>query len=232
MSVSHPLLCLRIGRVEPLGAEGLPSAIGKQAVDGPLPVTRQGLAGDEQADRAHHGGLDKALHHYPAEHYPAWRAELPARAASFEVGAFGENLSTRGMTEDTVCLGDIYLLGRAVLQVSQGRSPCRKLNLRFDQPDMVERVTASGRTGWYYRVLVEDKVAPEDSLRLLERPHPDWPLARLWRTLYLDPPDRAALDQLAALPVLSANWRERAASRGRNRGPKAWLNALRGPVGK
>lgn len=232
MSAPVPLLSLRIGRVASLGTAGTPSAIAKQAVAGPLAVTRLGLAGDEQADHQHHGGLDKALHHYPAEHYFAWRAELHDRVAIFAIGAFGENLSTRGLTEDTVCLGDTYLLGRAVLQVSQGRSPCHKLNLRFDLPDMVERVTASGRTGWYYRVLAEGTVDPGDSLALLERPHPDWPLARLWRALFLDPPDRETLDQLAKMPVLAASWRARAATRGLATGPKAWLDALRGRSGK
>lgn len=223
MPTAVPLLSLRTGRIEGLGAEALPSAIAKQPVTAALRLTHAGLADDQQADRAHHGGADKALHHYPAEHYPAWRAQLPERATAFEIGAFGENLSTLGLTEDNVCLGDIYCLGRAVIQVSQGRSPCRKLNLRFALPDMVERVTASGRTGWYYRVLVEDTVAPGDQLLLLERPHPDWPLSRLWRTLFIDAPDRALLEKLAAMPVLGKSWRERAETRGRKTGPAAWF---------
>lgn len=223
LAVPVPLLSLRVGRVAALGAEALPSAIIKHPVSGPLAVTRTGLAGDEQADRLHHGGIDKALHHYPAEHYPVWRDHLPQRAAAFEIGAFGENLSTLGLTEDTVCLGDIFCLGRAILQVSQGRSPCRKLNLRFDQPDMVEQVTASGRMGWYYRVLVEETVQADDALTLLERPHPDWPLDRLWRVLFTDPPDRPTLDHLAAMPVLSESWRQRARQRGRKSGPAAWF---------
>lgn len=215
MQTAIPLRSLRTGRIQALGAEGLPSAMDKQPVPGPLAVTRLGLKGDQQADRKHHGGPDKALHHYPAEHYPIWRTELPNRAERFGIGGFGENLSTLGLTEDQVCLGDVYSLGRAIIQVSQGRSPCRKLNLRFDVPDMVERVSASGRTGWYYRVLVEDTVAPDDSLVRLERPHPDWPLTRLWRVLFIEPTDRAGLEALAALPVLSASWRERARERGK-----------------
>lgn len=228
MQTVIPLLSLRTGRIETLGAEALPSAIDKRPVSGRLAVTRLGLEGDQQADRKHHGGADKALHHYPAEHYPAWRVQLPDQADRFGIGGFGENFSTLGLTEDQVCLGDIYSLGRAIIQVSQGRSPCRKLNLRFDVPDMVERVTASGRTGWYYRVLVEDTVAPGDSLVRLERPHPDWPLTRLWRVLFTDPPDRPALDELAALSVLSVSWRQRARERGKAGGPKAWLAALAG----
>lgn len=223
LQTAIPLLSLRTGRIEALGAEALPSAIAKQPVTAALGLTHTGLADDRQADRTHHGGADKALHHYPAEHYPVWRVQLQDRADRFGIGGFGENLSTLGLTEDNVCLGDIYRLGRAVIQVSQGRSPCRKLNLRFDVPDMVERVTASGRTGWYYRVLEEGWVDPGGQLTRLERPHPAWPLARLWRVLFIDPPDRAVLEELAALPVLGERWRERARQRGRKSGPAAWF---------
>lgn len=164
-----PLLFLNIGRVKALGRHGLMSGIDKRPVAGPIQVTRMGLAGDDQADRRHHGGPDKALHHYPAEHYEYWRSELPGKATLFVNGGFGENLSTRGLTEATVCLGDVWRLGGALLQVSQGRQPCHRLNLRFDLPDMVERVRESGRSGWYYRVLEEGIAEPGDCLVLLDR---------------------------------------------------------------
>lgn len=203
------LLSLRAGSIRPLGEEGLPSAIHKLPIGRPLAVTRLGLAGDQQADRIHHGGPDKALHHYPAEHYPAWREQFPHRPA-FELGGFGENLSTLGLTEDDVCLGDIFRLGGAVIQVSQGRSPCRKLNLRFAVPDMLERVRDSGRTGWYYRVLEEGMAGPGDMLIHLDRPLPEWPVARLFRTLFADGAKWAELEELAGLPLLAVGWRARA----------------------
>lgn len=189
------------------------SGIDKRPVAGPIRVTRLGLAGDEQADRRHHGGPDKALHHYPAEHYERWRGELPGKAALFVIGGFGENLSTRGLTEATVCLGDVWRLGGALLQVSQGRQPCRRLNLRFDLPDMVERVRQSGRTGWYCRVLEEGIAAPGDHLVLQDRILPDWSVARLTDTVLGSGRDRAALALLASMPHLSVSWRERAARR-------------------
>src|SRR3546814_4948632 len=103
-------------------------------------------------------------------------------------GAFGENISTRGLDEDNVCLGDRFELGTALLEVSQGRQPCWKLNDRFGVPDMVRRVQSSGRTGWYYRVLRPGTARAGDPPRLDSRPHPDWPLRRLNRLLF----DRSA----------------------------------------
>lgn len=208
-----PLLAVNAGRIASLGPERLASAIEKQPITGHVAITRLGLAGDEQADRQHHGGPDKALHHYPAQHYAAWREELPERAALFALGGFGENLAALGPGEHDVCLGDAFRLGSAIVQVSQGRQPCAKLNLRFGIPDMVGRVLESGRTGWYYRVLKEGEVGPGDNLVLAQRPLPDWPLTRLWQQLFAPPVDRAALQFLAAQPLLSASWRERAARR-------------------
>lgn len=213
LNTATPLLAVHVGRIEALGPEGIASAIGKRPVTGRAAVTRLGLAGDEQADRMHHGGPDKALHHYPAQHYAAWQADFPDQSALFEVGSFGENFATLGLDERNVCLGDVFRLGSAVVQVSQGRQPCAKLNLRFGVPDMVRRVQESGRTGWYYRVLEEGETGPGDFLTLLERPLPDWPLTRLWHVLFEATADRTALATLAELPILGASWRERAARR-------------------
>jgi len=220
MDATHPhplctvsLLSLHVGRIHPLGAEGRPSAIDKQPVPALMKIGVLGLEGDAQADLQHHGGRDKALHHYPREHYAAWRGELPQRSAAFVPGGFGENLSTQGLTEATVCLGDIFTLGSAVVQVSQGRKPCWKLNARFGVENMAQRVQDTGRTGWYYRVLEEGDVAPGEPLTLMERLCPDWPLDRVWRVLNQVPADRAALEKLAGLEVLAANWRESARKR-------------------
>lgn len=210
--LSWPLLSLRLGSIRPLGPEGLASAIDKQPAPGPVWVGESGIEGDQQADRVHHGGPDKALHHYPAEHYAAWREELPD-PAGWVIGGFGENLATEGLTEATACLGDVYQLGAARLQISQGRSPCRKLNLRFARPDMLERVLASGRTGWYYRVLAPGRVQPDDRLVLIERRHPDWTVARLYRSLFGPEADRVRWAALANHPALSASWRQRAKAR-------------------
>lgn len=202
----------RIGKVRALGSGGARSGIDKQPIASVF-VAVDGLRGDEQGDTRHHGGPEKALHHYAAEHYPRWREWLPTQAARFVPGGFGENLSTLGMSEETVCLGDVYRLGTATLQVSQGRQPCWKLELRFGVPGMARRVQESGLTGWYYRVLESGMVTVGDCFELQRRPHPEWPLARLHHVLYRDCLNREALAALAGLDALSGGWRELVARR-------------------
>ena len=154
-----PLQALLVGDVRPLGPRGIPSGIAKLPVDRPLMLGALGLAGDSQGDTRHHGGAEKALHHYALDHYPAWVAEIGQRDVLATAGAFGENLATSGLVESDVAVGDVFAIGSAVIEVSQGRQPCWKLNERFAQPDMARRVQASGRTGWYYRVLEPGEIA-------------------------------------------------------------------------
>src|SRR3546814_708068 len=154
-----------VGRIAPLGRAGVASGIFKRPVDRAVQVTRTGLAGDEQGDRKHHGGPEKALHHYAFEHYPAWRAELPALAPCLAgEGAFGENISTDGLTEADVCIGDVFRFGTSLVEVSQARQPCWRLNERFGDATMARRVQDTGRTGWYYRVRSEEHTSELQSL--------------------------------------------------------------------
>lgn len=206
------------GPVRPFGPRGVPSGIAKTAAGGRMRVTTLGLEGDGQGDPRHHGGPEKALHHYAFDHYPAWREELGAhRAEGRNVldgpGAFGENLSTTGLTEAEVCIGDRFRLGSALVEVSQARQPCFKLNLRFGYPGMSRAVQQSLRTGWYYRVLEEGDVAAGDALALEARPHPQWSLLRLLQVLYVDRLDYAALAQMADLAALAQSWRKLARQR-------------------
>jgi len=223
----HPLRALLVGALAPLGPSGVESGIFKQPVAGPLAVTRNGLIGDAQGDRKPHGGPEKALHHYAFDHYARWRRERPDLARFFSrEGAFGENISTAGLTEADVCIGDIYRLGSALLQVSQARQPCWRLNLRFGDDGMARRVQDSGRTGWYYRVLEEGRVTPDDILRLVERPVEAWSLARLLRIFYHDRLDRARLAELAALTQLSPSWRRLARQRLERNAVEDWSGRL------
>jgi len=187
------------------GRDGGMSAIAKQAVHGPVPVGLVGLEGDEQGDLRVHGGADKAVHHYALEHYDAWRVELGRLPALAAPPAFGENFSTTGVTEADICLGDQVRAGTCLLEVSQSRQPCWKLNVRLGVADMALRVQRSGRTGWYYRVLEPGTVQAGDVLRLAARPHPEWPLSRVIRLLYTD---TLHLDDLRALSRLRlpASW--------------------------
>ena len=203
-----PLCSVHAGHARPFGPRGQLSAIDKHPLRGVVGVTRNGLAGDEQGDTRHHGGLEKALHHYPFEHYKAWREEfLGFSPVQMAAGGFGENFSTIGLTETNVCIGDIFVLSDAVLQVSQGRQPCWKLNVRFGRGDMAKLVQTSGRTGWYYRVLQEGSVTAGDILTLRERPQPDWPLRRVIEILYQRLLDRSALKHLADMDCLAESWR-------------------------
>lgn len=208
------ILQFLVGKARPFGPQGEPSAIAKRQVMVPLQLTLLGLGGDEQGDSLHHGGPDKALHHYPADHYPRWREDLPQVAADrWRIGAFGENLAPTGLTEARVCIGDIFRLGPALIQVSQIRQPCWKLNVRLGVPDMAQRVQDQTRTGWYYRVLEPGEVTPGVELHLIDRPHPDWSLTRLAYHLYTDTLNRDALQALASLPPLAPSLRQLAAKR-------------------
>ena len=182
------------------------SAIDKNAVTGPVRVTWENLAGDEQADRRHQGGVDKAVFVYPADHYPAWRRELSL--PSVGPGSFGENLAVEGLTEDDVCLGDVWDVGEVRLQVSQPRRPCWKPARRWGVDDLVPRIRASGRTGWYLRVLTRGSLRAGESMVLHERPYPQWPLTRVDRTMHAPADDPATARELAQCPALPDRWRE------------------------
>ena len=217
---------LLVGQVAPLG-ETL-SGIAKAPVAGPVRLTATGFEGDAQADSRVHGGLDKAVHHYPFDHYALWRAEVGERPALATPGGFGENLSTQGLDETQVAIGDVFRLGSALIEVSQGRQPCWKLNLRFGVQDMARRVQASGRTGWYYRVLEAGEVAAGDQLELVERRAPEWTIERLWRTLYVDVLDRQELQAMAGLELLPDGWRRYAQRRLATRRVEDWSARLDG----
>lgn len=219
---------LLTGTVRPLGESGRDSGIDKHPVAGRLWLGPEGLGGDEQADRRFHGGPEKALHHYAQDHYPAWLATLGERAVLRAPGAFGENLSTTGMTESDVCVGDVYRAGETLIQVSQARQPCWKLDHRFGRKGMAAQVQASGMTGWYYRVLQTGWLAPGDTLSLQERPHPQWTLARVQDILNRRVLDPAVLHALADLPELSPNWRALFEKRARAGEVEDWTRRLQG----
>jgi MOSC domain-containing protein YiiM len=221
------------GATVPCGPRGTyRSAItNKEPVCGPVAVTRTGIAGDEHGDPLHHGGTEQALHQYPFEHYAVWVAERAELAAHFRApGAFGENLSSRGMTEASVCVGDIYRCGSTQLQVSRTRHPCWKLNVRFGDPRMSRQVQDSGRFGWYYRVLEEGTLGAGSRFVLLERPHPDWPISRLIHALFHDPLNYALLEQMAALPELSHRSRNYALKRLETRVLEDWKQRMETPL--
>ena len=172
--------------------------------------TRAGLQGDAQADLVFHGGPEKAVCVYPSEHYPFWRQALSFEA--FPFGAFGENFTLAGLTEAQVCIGDEFVVGdgpdAARVQVSQPRQPCWKLARRWNVKDLAFQVQQNGKSGWYFRVLHEGFVRSGQTLRLIERPYPEWPLTLCNQIMHSREDNSDAVARLAACPLLSVQWRQ------------------------
>lgn len=217
------------GRVVALGPKAVASGIFKQPRSTAVAVEKDGLSGDEQGDLIHHGGREKAIHHYPFDHYHFWSAERPQISDAMVTGAFGENISTEGITEVDICVGDVFQLGTALVQVSQGRQPCWRLNERFGDIQMARSVQKSGRTGWYYRVLEPGAVKAGDELVLLQRGAVQWTIGRIWRVLFRDTLNYEALAELADLPVLASAWRDIARRRLERHCVEDWSARLDAP---
>jgi MOSC domain-containing protein YiiM len=200
------ILAVHVGGISPLPPEGTPTGMFKLAVVGPVVIGPEGLEGDTQADRRVHGGPEKAVHHYAADNYALLAAQFPDAAAAFVPGSLGENLSTLGWTEDRVCIGDVFRVGSALLQVSQPRSPCWKINRKFGLDALSRFVAERGITGWYYRVLASGTVAPGDPFELVERNPQPLSLGCLWSAHLAHRPDPEELARLLATPGLSPDW--------------------------
>jgi MOSC domain-containing protein YiiM len=180
------------------------SGFAKQPVAGPVALSRDHLDGDGQADRTVHGGSEKALLGYSGDHYSAWAGEC---GQPFADGAFGENLTLTGISEERIAIGDTFQLGTAIIQVSQPRQPCWKLARRNRMPELPAKAIASGRLGWYFRVLSEGRVQAGESLTPLHRPHAAWTIAHINR-LFFGPPAAAQslLTEAALLPEMSSEF--------------------------
>lgn len=201
-----------VGRIAVLTEQGDTSAIAKRPVHHPITIGPLGLAGDAQADLSVHGGVDKAIHHYPRDHYDWWRDTLGDQPKLEHAGAFGENISTTGLTEDSACLGDRYRMGSALVEITQGRQPCWKQAHHLGRPGVVAAMVATMRSGWYYRVIEAGNVGPGDALELLARPQPHWTVARVTGFVIGGRGKRepTAMLELARLAVLADGWRARA----------------------
>jgi MOSC domain-containing protein YiiM len=221
-NVPHATLCsIQIGTPRDYGFEDAvdphdkPWKTGffKTPIDGPVYVGTTNLAGDGQADLKNHGGIDKAVLAYSADHYPNWRDQL--RMPDMPCGAFGENLTVAGLTEDLVCIGDIFRVGTVTFEVSQPRQPCWKLARRWRMHELTGLVVRNGRSGWYLRVLEEGWIEAQMPVVLIERPNPAWPIARANEILHHRRTDLPLTLALAEVPGLADSWveelRERAA---------------------
>jgi len=187
----------------------------KQPVSGSVPLNKLGFEGDGVADLVNHGGEDKAVLCYSSQAYPLWRDEFRQMEGvaerisieSFGNGAFGENLSIAGLSEENVCLGDVYQVGTARIQVSQPRQPCWKLGRRWRLKQLTALAVSTGRMGWYVRVLQEGTVAAGQEVTLLERNLPSWPISRLNELFYRDRSNLEDAAEMANCAVLAESWR-------------------------
>jgi MOSC domain-containing protein YiiM len=214
-----------IGKAKNLG-QGLISDIDKHRLDRRLWLWPQGLGNDEHGDPRFHTGPERALHHYPAEHYAYWRKHYPH--IDWCAPSFGENLSSHGLTEEHVCLGDMFRWGGALLQISQPRSACYRLSHTWGIQALPQHAQDTGRCGWFYRVLKPGFVSPEDSFELIQRSYPGLTVAWALRSFYHEPLEHAGLKKLVDCPALSSRWRDIALKRLRTGRVEDWSDRLLG----
>lgn len=202
------LISVNVGRPRLVTWRGQTVSTGiiKEPIAGRVAVRALNLDGDRQADLSVHGGPDKAVYAYPSEHYPYWRGELPG--AQLAWGAFGENLTTDGLSEAGVNVGDRLRVGTAELQVTQPRLPCFKLGLRFGRADMVKRFMLSGRTGFYLAVLREGEAGAGDAVELVARDPSGVTVADLVRLYARDRDDVKTMRRAVGVEALPAGWRD------------------------
>jgi MOSC domain-containing protein YiiM len=202
------LVSIQVGRPREVEWRGktVRTSIFKEPVTGPVRVGKLDLAGDEQADLSVHGGADKAVYAYPSEHYAYWRAELPGMELPW--GVFGENLTTEGLGEGALRIGDRLGIGSAEFLVTQPRMPCFKLGIRFGRPDMVKRFQQSGRSGFYLAVLREGSISAGDPIQLSAPPEPSVSVADIARLYTAGDAEQDLLRRASGLGALPESWRE------------------------
>lgn len=192
--------------------ENWTTSFNKSPVEGWVSVTAAGIAGDEQADKKNHGGIDKAVLFYSADHFDYWQNQLGVPAIA--PGAFGENLTVSGMDESTVCIGDRLSINDVILEVSQPRQPCWKLARHWHLPELPKQVVQSGFCGWYCRVIKNGRIKLETPIALVANPNPKWPVRRAHQVFHQSPVNAATLNELLSLTALSNAWKTSAKHRG------------------
>jgi len=203
------LVKLFAGSIQPLPPDGHPSGIFKKPVSGPVFVGLEGLEGDSQADHRFHGGVEKAVHHYAAENYPQLEKILQCKPGFLVPGILGENISTLGWDERSVCIGDVFAIGQVRLQVSQPRSPCWKINRRLEIDSASKAMVQARLTGWYYRVLACGSLAEGDRFELLQRARDAVSIDYFLQHAWAHRPDSDALVRLIQAAGLAPEWRQR-----------------------
>jgi MOSC domain-containing protein YiiM len=182
------------------------TGIFKSPVVGPVKLSKLNLAGDRQADLTVHGGVAKAVYGYASEHYEYWKKELPHVA--FTWGEFGENLTTVGLNEDDLFIGDQLKIGTAILMVTQPRLPCYKLTIKFNRDDMIKRFLDSERSGFYFSVVEEGEIGAHSPIEFVGRAPERISVKDIHRLYFSKHPDRELLRRAANLSALPLSWRD------------------------
>jgi len=182
------------------------TGIFKQPVSGTIKLRKLNLDGDRQADLSVHGGPNKAVYGYPSEHYEYWRKELPNM--EFPWGVFGENLTTAGLTEEGLHVGDKLRVGTALLMVTQPRVPCFKLGIRFGRDDMIKRFLASGLSGFYFAVVEEGELAAGSEIEIVHRDPEKVTVGDIHRLYSHKSSDPDLLRRALRVQALPEGWRE------------------------
>ncbi len=181
------------------------TGIFKKPVDGPVPVGQSQMSGDQQADLRNHGGPDKAVYGYPWEHYAYWSEELGRD--DLLPGQFGENLTTEGLLESEVSIGDRLRIGSVLLEVSQPRMPCFKLGIRMKLPGFPKVFLKSGLVGFYFRVLEEGTLEAGDAITLTPAAHARVSVQQVSHVRFFDNRNREAMETILGNPALAQVWR-------------------------
>jgi MOSC domain-containing protein YiiM len=202
------LLSINVGLPREIQWQGklVRTSIFKSPAAGDVRVSKLNLDGDQQSDLSVHGGVHKAVYAYPSEHYEFWREEIPG--ADLRWGSFGENLTTQGVLEEEVRIGDRLRIGSAEFIVTQPRMPCFKLGIRFGRPDIVKRFLRSGRSGFYLAVLEEGQIAAGGLIEVLTRDEHGVTVADIVNLYQADATNQELLRKASDLPALPPDWRD------------------------
>lgn len=179
------------------------TGINKAEVD-LLEVFFDRIEGDGVANRIHHGGSKRVMHHFPSEHYEFFRERYNLK--DFREGSMGENLSTRGIDESNACIGDIYEIGNVRLAVTEPRKPCATIDHQFGIKGLARLTQEKSKTGWFYQVLSEGLIRRGQKLILLERPFPQLTVESCIQALLVTF-DRNVLGLISSNPIISESWR-------------------------
>ncbi|MFZ0328900.1 MAG: MOSC domain-containing protein [Nitrososphaeraceae archaeon] len=185
--------------------EVVTTGIFKQPVKGRVKLRTLNLDGDRQADLTVHGGIDKAVYAYPAEHYGYWQHELPG--TTFSWGMFGENFTTEGLFEDAVNIGDLFQIGSSEVIATQPRMPCYKLGVKFRRTDMIKKFLKSRRPGVYFKVLREGEVGAGDEIKLIGKDKNNVTIKDIVRLYIEDKTDIETMQRAVRVASLPVGWK-------------------------